>query len=102
MTPKLPPSPLIDSPLIRILDAVVAATLTPVCPGNTEMPAYTPGAAMSEIDLLIVTGPYAPESSAITSPPELVAPSATVNERHGCVTEHGLVSTPYEATNVRC
>src|SRR5258708_14244632 len=35
------------------------------------------------------------------SPPELVCVNAVANDRHGWASEHGLVSTPVEATNVR-
>jgi hypothetical protein len=37
----------------------------------------------------------------MTSPVALVSAIAAAKDRHGAVTEHGLTSLPYEATNVR-
>src|SRR4029450_11113849 len=57
---------------------------------------------MIDTDCVMVTGPYAAESSAITSPPTITCAIAAPNDRHGFERLQGSVSKPYEATKVRC
>src|SRR6185369_10835780 len=56
---------------------------------------------MIDTDCVMVMGPYAAESSAITSPPAITCAIAAVKPRQGRARLQGLTSLPYEATKVR-
>lgn len=60
----------------------------------------TPSALMV-IDLVIVTEPNLPESSALISPPAAVLLIAPAKVLHGAVREQGLASSPTPETQVR-
>src|SRR6266540_2555219 len=101
--PLSPPWPLIVSPRSTTLTPGVLISM-PLVPANTEMPAYTPGAAMIETDRSIVTRPYPPEPSTMISPLLAVTLSAPPNERHGderLQLTAALASLPDVDTNVR-
>lgn len=55
----------------------------------------------SVIDLVTVTGPNPPLSSALMMPPTAVLVIAPAHVLHGAVREHGLASSPTPDTQVR-
>ena len=56
----------------RATESEEPALMSIPSPEKTDIPAYTPGAAVTVIDFVIVSGPYPAESSTITSPPAFV------------------------------
>src|SRR5580704_10407268 len=76
-----------------------AATTMPFVP-DTSTPASTPIALMV-IDLVMVTAPKPPGSSALISPNAEVLEIAPAKVLHGAVRLHGLASSPTPDTHVR-
>src|SRR5215831_9574146 len=85
----------------RITVSAAPVFMSMPSPENTEMPAYAPGDAIIDTDLVIWNGPYPAESSTMTSPPQLVCDTAWVNVRQGAARLHGLPSLPRPDTKVR-
>ena len=77
-----------------------ALTFTPLVPA-TRMEATWPPPPSSVIDLVIVTAPKPPGSSASISPPAAVFEMAPAKVLHGAVRLHGLASSPTPETQVR-
>src|ERR1700726_4558443 len=78
-----------------------ALTFTPLTPGEDRMEATWPPPPSSVIDLVIVTAPKPPGSSASISPPAAVFEMAPGQVLHGAVRLHGLASSPTPETQVR-
>src|ERR1700694_4462539 len=77
-----------------------AATTMPFVP-DTRTGAPGPAPPSRVIDLVIVTAPKPPGSSASISPPAAVFEMAPGQVLHGAVRLHGLASSPTPETQVR-
>src|ERR1700722_10867831 len=99
-TPVAPPAPLIRK-FRRMTMPPAALTLTPLTPGEARIAATWPPPPSRVIDLVIVTVPKPPGSSASISPPVAVFEMAPGQVLHGAVRLHGLASSPTPETQVR-
>src|SRR5438270_11204891 len=88
-----------SSPCRITLSVAAALTMIPLVP-LTSTPAVTPS-PLSVIDLVIVTEPKPPESSASISPPAAVLEIAPGHVLQGAVRLQGLASSPTPETQVR-
>src|SRR5581483_2253616 len=96
-----PPAPLIRIFRMRTTSLAPALTMIPDTPPDARMEATCPPPPSSVIDLVIVTVPKPPGSSASISPPAAVFDIAPAQVRHGAEREQGLESLPTPETNVR-
>src|SRR5580698_7970742 len=96
----LPRSPWNCTFRIVTMSVAPAVTLTPNPPDDTITEATPPPPSMV-IDLVMVTAPKPPESSASISPPAAVFEMAPAKVMHGDVRLHGLASLPTPDTHVR-
>src|ERR1700731_2216038 len=80
---------------------VWALTFTPLTPGEDRMETTWPPPPSSGIDLVIVTVPKPPGSSASISQPAGVFGVAPAQVLHGGVRLHGLTSSPTPEIQVR-
>src|SRR2546422_11354893 len=80
---------------------VVTLTITPVAPLARMAPNPAPYVPSMVMDLVIVTAPNPPGSSASISPPSAVFEIAPAKVLHGAVRLHGLRSSPTPDTQVR-
>src|SRR5258705_5382266 len=92
-------APLIDRPLIVITSVAAALTMMPVV-RDARIDAIVP-VPSSVIDLVIVTAPKPPGSSASISPQAAVFEIAPAQVLQGAVRLHGLASSPTPDTQVR-
>src|SRR5579859_4644284 len=93
------------SPLIRKLRRMTkslapAATTIPLVPATRTEATWPPPPSIV-IDLVMVSAPKPPGSSASISPPAAVFEMAPANVLHGAVRLHGLTSSPTPETQVR-
>jgi hypothetical protein len=84
----------------RMMMPPAALTVTPGTP-EARIEATWPPPPSSVIDLVIVTVPKPPGSSASISPPVAVFAMAPGQVLHGAVRLHGLASSPTPETQVR-
>src|SRR5580704_10653018 len=84
----------------RMTTPPAAATFMPFEP-ETSVEATWPPPPSSVIDLVIVSAPKPPGSSASISPPVAVFEMAPAQVLHGAVRLHGLASLPTPETQVR-
>src|SRR5262245_22905653 len=103
-TPSIPwPTPGSTTPSIdrfrRCTTAVAALTITPLTLA-ARIPACTPSPSMV-MDLVTVTAPKPPESTALMYPPVAVLLIVPAKVLHGAVRLHGFASSPTPDTHVR-
>src|SRR5689334_1085802 len=79
----------------------LSLTLTPLVPEARIEPKPAPVVPSSTMDLVIVTVPKPPGSSASISPPAAVFEIAPAKVLQGAVRLHGLTSSPTPDTQVR-
>src|SRR5215467_12735951 len=92
-------NPLMERPLI-VITSVAAALITIPFTRDARIEARVP-VPSSVIDLVIVTAPKPPGSSASISPPAAVLEIAPAHVLHGAVRLQGLASSPTPETHVR-
>src|ERR1700730_3368700 len=86
--------------LMMMTSVLVAEILMPFVPA-TRIEATCPPPPSRVIDLVMVTAPKPPGSSASISPPFAVFEMAPAQVLHGAVRLHGLTSSPTPETQVR-
>ena len=96
--PVVPLAPLIDR-LRRVTVAAGPLTMMPLVL-SARIEAWAPAPSMV-IDLVMVTAPNPPESSALISPLTAVFEIAPAKVLHGAVRLQGLASSPTPETQVR-
>src|ERR1051325_2124205 len=92
-------NPLMEIPRIVITSVAPALTVIPVV-RESRIEANVP-VPSSVIDLVIVTAPKPPKSSASISPQAAVLEMAPAQVLHGAVRLQGLASSPTPETQVR-